>query len=370
MAEASRFRGIGLSMIRAIMADAPKDAINLALGELGYPLPATLRQKAIQIMANATPRYTPNAGLVELREAVAKYCGSDTTAEQVCVCNGAEEAVFLSLFSILEPGDRVAIPDPDYTAYPAITKLLGCEVVRLPHAPDLCSLDQELWESLLSQNIKALIISDPRNPSGVFLDESQKNWLADLCARYKVALIADEIYGTLSFAARVPSFAGREGNIFLINGLSKSHCMSGWRLGWVVAPKQLSSTLVKAKQYVSTCTNWLSQILALHALSGEGKHAAAEVYAQLCESRDFTIRYLENNLDSACLHIPTASPYIMLKCASDSLSVARKLATRGVICVPGAAFGDVSASWLRINYAVETDALALALPEIVNELHI
>jgi aspartate/methionine/tyrosine aminotransferase len=352
------------------MAQAPSDAINLALGELGYPLPAILRQKAIELLATETPRYTPNAGLPDLRAAVATYTSVNTSPEQVCVCNGAEEAVFLTLFSFLEPGDIVAIPDPDYTAYPAIVKMLGCKVLRLPHGDDLISIDWDLWESIISQNVRALVISNPRNPSGVFLGESDMARLVNICAKQGTAIVVDEIYRDLCFDGKVPSFAGQSEHLFLVNGLSKSHCMSGWRIGWVVSPIDMAPTLVKAKQYVSTCSNWLSQQLGAFALSNNGKSAAKEVFAQLSDSRDYALGFLESRIEPEELHCPKASPYMMLKCKTDAMETAQRLAMRGVICVPGAAFGPVSSNWIRINYAVTIDKLEKALPEIVNELRL
>lgn len=368
LTEASRFSGIELSMIRSIMASASDDAVNLALGELSYPLPEILRQKAIEIIASHTPRYTPNAGLPELKEAIAEYSGVAISPDRVCVCNGAEEAVFLTAFSILDPGDRVAISDPDYTAYPAIVKLLGGDVVRLPHGQDLVSTDWQLWENILSQNVKALMLSNPCNPSGMFFSRQDIEKLVDICSRHRVSIIADEIYRDLCFYTRAPSFTDAEGAVFVVNGLSKSFCMSGWRIGWVISPQNLAGTLVKAKQYVSTCSNWLSQKLGVFALT-DGKAAATEVLDRLSESRQYAVSFLKEHIPAEATYIADATPYLMLKCGQDPLSAARELASKGVITVPGAAFGDISAPWLRVNYGVDVSQLQIALPELARGLY-
>ncbi|NMD13483.1 MAG: aminotransferase class I/II-fold pyridoxal phosphate-dependent enzyme, partial [Candidatus Cloacimonetes bacterium] len=129
MTEASRLDGIELSLIRRMTQEAPRGAVNLALGELGFPLPDVLRQKAIALLQEGTPVYTPNAGLPELRRAISLlYPGS--SPDNVCVCNGAEEAIFVALLTLLEPGDRMAVPDPDYSAYPNIGRIMGADIVR------------------------------------------------------------------------------------------------------------------------------------------------------------------------------------------------------------------------------------------------
>ncbi len=367
--EARRLRGIELSLIRRMMQIAPPDAINLALGELGYALPATLRDKAIELLRDSTPVYTPNAGLPALREAIAaQYPGSGESL--VCVCNGVEEAAFVTLLSLLDPGDTVAIPDPDYTAYPAICKILEANVLRLPFESDLSTVDWGRWESLLAPDVKALLLSHPSNPCGHVFSEVEADRLKDLCRRNGILLIVDEIYARLYFSSRPASFwdpAAADG-LIMLGGLSKSHCMSGWRLGWVLAPPGISGSIVKTRQYVSTCSNWLSQKLAEFALSAQGLEAADEVLCQLKASRSVVIQSWGALAERVIL--PQASPYLILRVGGDEVAVASQLAARGVITVPGNAFGEVAKGWLRINYAVPQPKLERALEIITDELHL
>lgn len=366
--EALRLQDIELSMIRSIMGEAPENAINLALGELGFPMPQALREKAVELLENATPVYTPNAGLPNLREAIAATY-SDGDASRVCVCNGAEEALFLTLFALLNANDTLAVPDPDYTAYPAIAKLLGVKVIRLPFNKDMRGIDWDLWEKRLSIGAKAIVLSHPSNPSGFQFSPSQAEKLLSMCEKHKVTLIVDEIYRRLSFGAAPYVFDLTGDNIIVIDGLSKSHCMSGWRIGWAYIPPHLVNAVVKAKQYVSTCTNWLSQQLAVYAVSLEGKRAASDVFDMLFDNRCHAISYLNANTYINTLHIPSAGPYIMLRCDPDDLAVARTMVRQGVITVPGSAFGNVSQGWLRINYAVPRTQLMPALEVLTNVLY-
>ena len=367
LTESRRLRDIELSLIRRIMQDAPPDAINLALGELGFPLPDILRQKALELLREATPVYTPNAGLPELRAAIAsQYPGC--TADQVCVCNGVEEAIFVSLLALLDPGDLVAIPDPDYPAYPAIVKILECKVIRLPFESDLSSVDRELWARQLNTGVKALILSHPSNPAGHLFSEEEMLWLVETCHAQGITLVVDEIYSRLLFQGQLASPYGLDRDIVFLGGLSKSHCMSGWRIGWAVSPPELAGAVIKARQYVSTCSNWLSQQLAVFALSAEGRVAADEVLAELQACRRLAREKLEPWGEA--LLAPDATPYLMLRVKGDDLRICSNLASRGVICVPGSAFGERSRGWLRLNYAVGRDKLAQALEIINDELHL
>ena len=367
MIEAKRLHSVQISLIRQILQCAPSDAINLALGELQFPLPNLLREKSLEILQKGTPRYTPNAGMPELRETIANLY-PNTKPENVCVCNGVEEAIFVSLLSILNPGDKIAIPDPEYTAYSAIANILGAKVIRLPYESDLLSINWESWEKILAQNVKMLIFSHPSNPCGHIFTKEEAERLITICNLNKITMVVDEVYSRLVFKNYMPEYFREAESIFLLDGLSKSHCMSGWRIGWVISPPELSASVIKAKQYVSTCSNWLSQKLAVYALSAEGMKAVDEVLAQLNECRFLVVDKFQNLADKVL--IPDATCYMMLKVEGDDLVIAQELANKGVVTVPGQAFGEVSKGWLRINYAVPIDKLEPALDTIINELYL
>lgn len=367
LTESRRLREVELSQIRQQMQLAPADAINLALGELSFPLPELLRAKALELLQTATPVYTPNAGLSELRKAIsAMYPGSDPAS--VCVCNGAEEAVFVTLLSLLDPGAKIAIPDPDYPAYPAICKIMEANIIRLPFESDLLTVDWQSWKKLLEQNVQALILSHPSNPSGHVFTENEAKDLSEFCASHHILLIVDEIYARLYFNAPPPSFWQPAENIIIIGGVSKSHCMSGWRLGWVLAPPSMINSIIKARQYVSTCSNWLSQKLAEFALTTSGLQAVDQVLAQLRVCRSFVGERFRLHPERVLL--PQASPYLMLQVDGEDREIARYLSQKGVITVPGSAFGARGQGWLRINYAVPQDKLRQALDIICHELHL
>lgn len=366
LTESQRLLDLELSLIRQLVDSAPCDSVNLALGELSFPLPDLLRQQALLLLEHGTPVYTANAGIAELRRAVADYY-PDRSPEAVCICNGAEEALFVTLLALLNPGDLVAIPDPDYPAYTAICRMLEARVVRLPYTEDLTNVDWDLWERTFSRRPKFMIFSHPSNPSGKVFSAQDRARLLDLCASYEVIPIVDEIYRELWFEAPIAPFQGHPERLISVGGLSKSHCMSGWRLGWVAVPESVIEAVIIARQYVSTCSNWLSQHLASFALSPKGLQATEDVRSQLRDRRSLAQEVLSQF--SGRLHLPAATPYLMLDCGSDALPISLQLAQAGVITVPGAAFGEVARAWMRLNYAVNRDQLARALEIIVRELH-
>lgn len=364
--EAKRLQGIEISLIRQVMNNAHPNAINLALGELAFPLPDYLKQAAIRIISDGNATYTPNAGLPTLRQAVADYYADSTTPEQVCICNGAEEAVYLALLSLINPGDGIAIPDPDYAAYPAIAGMMGAKVLRLPLKDDLQSIDWQLWETLLSKDIKALLLSTPSNPSGLCLSEKDLQRLASICNEHEIIVIVDEIYKHLYINQPQASPDASFKNLIRIGGLSKSHCMSGWRLGWVKAPLKISPALIKAKQYVSTCAPWPSQKLAEVALSPAGWEQSELIRLRLSQNQALALDILKGIKYN--ILAPHAGPYLMINISQDDLAYTSLAAQKGVICVPGSAFGQVSKGWIRINIGVAEQPLQDGLMRLKNLL--
>jgi len=365
--EALRWQQVELSTLRKLMQNAPADAINLSLGELKYPFPQELKDHVCQLMPDAAPGYTPNAGLPELRELVAvKY---EVSPQQVCITNGAQEALFLSLFSLLNPGDTIAIPDPDFPAYASIAHILDAEIIRLPYAKDLKSIPWDLWQQRLSSGVNALVLSSPNNPCGYFLKEADAIQLGDICNSLGITVVVDEIYKDLVFAGTPASLMDKVERLFVVSGLSKSHLMTGWRLGWTVVPPSMTATITKAKQYLSTCSTWLSQKLAVHALGSAGSKVANDVFIRLLASRGAVLSYLNTHFLMKDILVPDATPYLLIRCPEDDFAFATELAGRGVLVAPGSAFGAATLGMIRINYGMEDQSLISGLKVIHEALY-
>lgn len=356
--EAKRLQTLELSLIRKVMECAPPNAINLALGELGFAMPDALKEQSVKLLYEGNPAYTPNAGLPELRARIGEVHNSQP--EQIVITNGAEEAVFIALLATLNPGDVVAIPDPDYTAYSSIAAIFEAEVLRLPFEPDFQTIDWEKWEILL-QRAKVLILSAPSNPSGFCFDEKSALRFAELVNRHSVIVIVDEIYARLWFEVTPTELSPFVDKLIRIGGLSKSHLLSGWRLGWIIAPPEMVPSLTKAKQYISTCSHWLSQKLAIFVLSQKGLELAEEVRLKLKANQDWLKEHFKSTLPKGIneIYFPTASPYVLMR-TDDPFAYCSSAAQKGVIMVPGKAFGEVSKSHVRVNIGVEPTLLRQA----------
>ena len=366
--EARRFEGLDISLIRQIIALAPESAINMAFGELNFPMPSTMRDYACKLLRASNPCYTPNAGFAELRESIASYYGPGVDKNQICVCNGVEEALFISLYGLCNPSDKIAIPDPEYPAYPALASLMEAETVRLGFEADLRTINWECWEQILAMDLKFLVFSNPQNPSGYVYDDQDLIQLSAICNHYGITVIADEIYRDLCFGEAIPRLTDYFEQLVIVGGLSKSHLMSGWRLGWIYAPKEIAATTIKAKQYISTCSNWLSQKLALYALGSEGQNVLEEVRQNLHNCRVYAKNRLLETISPERLFYPTATPYMMIEVLADDMEKAQSLAAAGLITVPGRAFGKVSQGLIRINCALPHHELVRACDILCEKL--
>lgn len=333
------------SLIRRIVDAAPSGSVHLGLGEIRLPLHPLLRQAAERALAAADLFYTPNAGLPQLRSAIAARYGLD--AEGVCVTVGAAEGLYAALTAYIGPGDRVLLPTPAYPAYETIICMAGGMCEPFPLLPDdAFRLDTDVLAQRLP-GAKALVLCNPSNPLSTRLDSVAVQRLAALCEQHGVLLLADEIYRDLWLHSVGESFIAHGGNVLVVGGLSKSHALTGWRLGWVVGTPELVAPVIDAHQYICTCAPALSQRVALFALSEEGRAVGEEIRRRLALNMDMLLEGLRG-LPLEPLP-PDASPYVW--CRALIPNAHARLLEAGVITIPGDAFG-MAGDWLRISCGV------------------
>jgi aminotransferase len=351
---------IQLSQIRQIDALATPDSLNLGIGEPNVRPDETLKRKAVEAI-DGSWSYSPNAGLASVREAIAASCDSAVDpSTELCVTAGTEEALYCILQALVDPGDEVLVPDPGFAAYPTLVKLAGGEPVEYGLEAPAWSLDVERLERAITPLARAIIVNSPSNPTGGVFGDAELEQLAAVAARHDLVVISDEVYREIHFGDRPPSMQGREGKVIVVDGLSKSHSMTGLRIGWAIGPEALMQTVIKVHQYVTTCASVASQRLAESILSDRDWNRSwlnamrAQVSRQQKIAIDSVERFLHQPLDP-----PRGSFYLFVPVPScDTLTVAKRIATEaGVLTIPGSAFGLRGEGFLRISCAASEETI-------------
>ncbi len=352
------------SVIREIFDKAPKDAINLGLGQLPYDMPENLNSLALKVLLEEKIQYTPNAGLYNSRSAIANQY-DNVKAEQVVITNGAEEALYASLQTLLSSGDEILIPDPGFSAYESIIKMFGASpvVYSLNEFRDY-DIDVKRIRDKITPNTKAIIINNPNNPTGTIINKESMKKLIDLAHDNNIYIISDEIYRDLYLKEYPYSVLDFTDKHIVISGLSKSHCMTGWRIGWVIAPQDLAEKITVSHQYISTCANYIGQRLIEEAFNSESKLYQRELRVKLRLNFKLVSEMLINRLS----YEAASAPYLFINIGEDGYLFAEKLLTKGVIVIPGVAFSQRLTNYIRISYSCEYQDLKRALYIIVKEL--
>lgn len=365
---------IAVSLIRQFderVSDIP-NILKLTLGEPDFNTPEHVKQAGSKAIEDNFSHYTGMAGLPDIRQAASqfleeKYNVSYDWQSEVLVTVGATEAISASLLGILEAGDKILLPSPIYPGYEPIITLAGAEPVYIDTSDNGFVLAPDALEASLNEHgeaVKAVILNYPSNPTGVTYSREEVQALAEVLKKYPVFVISDEIYSELTYDEDHVSIAEylREQTI-LINGLSKSHAMTGWRIGFIYAPKELTKEIIKVHQYLVTAAATVSQKAAVRALV-EGINDAQVMKKEYQKRRDFVYDKMSSfGFDVAK---PSGAFYIFAKipanCLQDSMEFCVELAQKEALAViPGIAFGDAGEGYIRISYAASLENLKEAM---------
>jgi aspartate aminotransferase len=355
-----RMRGIEKTLIRQVNDRADASCINLGLGELTFPTPAAILDRLKEEVASWPLGYTANAGLPELRRLIASRSGPGVTPDQVCVTIGAEEAIFALLMILVGPGDEVLVPDPGFPAYPTIVRMAGGTPVPYPLSPERAySLDLSEVAGRVTAKTRIMIVNSPNNPTGAVHSEEEIQALAALCRRHDLTVLSDEVYREILFEGRAESLSHYYEGTVVIDSLSKTYSMTGWRLGWCVAPPELTRMVVTFNQLAISCPPAICQqaaILALQGIADEDKRRNVE---ELKRRRDLAVGALRRHTDLK-FAVPRGAFYIYADISSKmapgarSLDVAYDLIDKAkVVTIPGEAFGRSAPGFLRISFAAQ-----------------
>ncbi|MGH7455614.1 MAG: pyridoxal phosphate-dependent aminotransferase, partial [bacterium] len=304
------------------------------------------------------------AGLLELRQAIADYYGDVAKYENVCVTNGSQEALFVALMALINPGDEVLCPDPGFVAYPTLVRMAGGRPIFYKfRAKYDFEFSVEDFKRKVSDKTRAVIVNTPSNPTGRTLPPIDLVCMANILAQAgsKAIVLADEIYSEIYFGRCPTSITAFYPQTLVISGLSKSHAMTGWRLGWVFGDPEIIRHLIVLHQYATTCASTVSQRAALAAFTEEGRTAQENLRAELRARRDFLVAQIDAQLAEFKLNriIPDGAFYLMLDISpfGKSFEIAEHLLNYKVITIPGAAFGEQTEGWLRLSFATDFDTI-------------
>ncbi|EOT43744.1 MULTISPECIES: pyridoxal phosphate-dependent aminotransferase [Enterococcus] len=368
---------IAVSLIRQFdeKVSGIEDILKLTLGEPDFNTPDHVKKAGKDAIEQNYSHYTGMSGLADVREAAAlflkqKYQLSYDYTSEVLVTIGATEAISASLLAILNPGDKVLLPAPIYPGYEPVITLADAQPIYMDTTADDFVLTPTVLEKHLREHkdaVKAVILNYPSNPTGVTYSKEQVKALATVLKKYPVFVISDEIYSELSYDEEHVSIAEflREQTI-LINGLSKSHAMTGWRVGFIFAPQELTREIIKVHQYLVTAASTISQRAAVHALI-EGIDDGLIMKEEYRVRRDFLYEKMTE------LGFKVAKPagafYLFAKIPEqmeqDSMKFCVDLAQKAKLAViPGIAFGKEAEGYIRLSYAASMEQLEEAMKRL------
>jgi aminotransferase len=367
-------KSIQISTIRKFfnLASTYPNVISLTIGEPDLLTPSNVKQFAINAIESNKTKYTHNAGILELRKAAcsyfSKYGLNYNPDDEVIVTNGASEAIYIALNTILDEDSEVIIPAPTYPAYATIVTLLGAKPVFIDTTATSFKVTAEAIREKINSKTRCIVLPYPSNPTGCILDEDTLKEIADIVKDKDIFLLSDEIYSELTFDKAHFSIGALDSvrdKTIVINGLSKSHSMTGWRIGFTFAPSYVTKEMIKVHQYINSCASSISQYAALEALTGS-KASVESNREEYRKRRD----YVYDRLVSMGFDVvkPEGAFYIFPSIKKFNLKsydfAVKLLESVGVAVVPGDAFTELGEGFIRISFAYSMESLKMALDKI------
>lgn len=348
-------------------------AISLGVGEPDFVTPWKVRSAAIVSLQRGYTQYTGNRGLPQLLELVSRYLESRFSLcydpKHVLITVGGSEAIDLALRACVERGDEVLIPDPAYVSYSPLVSLSDGVPVHVEcREEDNFVLKPEYLEQAITEKTKAIILTYPNNPTGAIMTKEELEKIAEVIIRHDLLVISDEIYAELTYGKKHVSIAtlpGMKERTVYIGGFSKAFAMTGWRLGFACAPKEIDEAMFKIHQYGMLCAPIMSQYAAVEALK-DGLSDGFSTVEEMRDSYDKRRKFVLHSLQEIGLHCfePQGAFYAFPSVKSTGMNgeafANGLLQERKVAVVPGNAFGEFGENNVRISYATSMNSLSEA----------
>ena len=351
-----------------------EEVISLSVGEPDFQTPWHIRQEGIHTLEKGRTWYSPNAGLLALREAISGYIRlhSGVTYDpktEVLVTVGGSEAIDLCFRTLVTPGDEVLVPEPSFVCYDPLTRMAGgVPVPVVTRAEDAFRLKAEAVAAAITPRTKLLVLPFPNNPTGAIMPREELEALADVLRGTDIMVLSDEIYGELTYGREhvsIASLPGMQERTVLVSGFSKAFAMTGWRLGYACGPAPVMQMLTKLHQYAIMCAPTTAQYAAIEAMTG-GDADVEKMRDEYDMRRRFIVDEL-NKLGLTCFE-PEGAFYVFPSIQATGLSseefCRRLLEEKHVAVVPGNAFGDSGEGFVRISYCYSLKHITEALRRI------
>lgn len=363
------------------LLEGRKDAISLTVGQPDFVTPWHIRVAAIESLENGKTYYTSNSGTLELREEISSYMKRRfnldySSSDEIIVTVGGSEAIDIAMRAIINPGDEVIIPQPAFVCYGPICSLAGGVPVYInTKEENRFKLTADELRSVITPKTKLLVLPYPNNPTGAIMTREDLSAIAEVLRGTNIMVLSDEIYCELTYGRNHTSIAELDGmreRTIIASGFSKTYAMTGWRLGYTLAPREITKQMLKIHQYAIMCAPTTSQYAAVEAMRN-GDSDVEMMRAEYNRRRRYIVGGLRGigiscfDPEGAFYVYPNISGYGM----TSEKFCERLLNEEGVAIVPGTAFGDCGEGFARISYAYSVEHIAKALDRIerfVNKL--
>lgn len=364
-----------LQQARALEAQG-KHIVHLEIGEPDFPTPQHIVEAGKQALQDGWTHYGPTMGLPDLREAIANRLrgthGVEISPNRIGVMPGAKPALFFAMMAVLEKGDEVIYPDPGFPIYASMIRFLEAVPKPIPLLETRgFSFDLDRLKDSITPKTRMLILNSPHNPTGGVIPAADIRAIADLVRGRNITVVSDEIYASICFGEpplSIASLEGMEQQTVIVDGFSKSHAMTGWRLGYGVYPDHLVDAVSKLVVNSNSCTASFTQKAGIAAINGPQSDTEAMV-AEFRRRRDVFCGLL-NSIQGFTCQIPTGAFYAFPKVVETGIEAKllseRLLTEAGVACLSGSAFGQYGEGYLRFSLANSLQNLELAGERIRN----
>ena len=350
-----------------------KDIINLGIGQPDFPTPKNIQEAGIKAIRDGHHGYTPSNGILPLREAVSEQIYKDhnvnVSPEQILITPGGKPTIFYSSLILGGEGNEIIYPDPGFPIYRSMINFSGAKGIPLKlHEEDNFEINVNKLEQLITKNTSLIIINNPNNPTGSFMNKKKIDEIVKMLEKYpEIFIMSDEIYSKIIFNnQKMPSLVNYEAlreRLIILDGWSKTFCMTGWRLGWSMWPKQLYEHANKLCVNDHSCPNIISQHAGLEALMGP-KDEIEKIKKEFQNRKNFVHKKLNELKNMTCFE-PGGAFYAFPNIAESGHNGQRfsdiALLEKGVALVPGTSFGDSAKDFVRVSYANSMENLEKAI---------